>query len=98
MTGRNEARAIGTTGELVLSHTQGTPIGDLGRCFLPRKITPKAPPIKTQGIKTKVVPLIASSIAWSGDGYWIEPFFGSGVVALNILPQRAIPRSRPVVA
>ncbi len=58
--------------------------------FLPRTIRPKAPPIKTQGIKTKVVPLIARSIIWTGDGRWIEPFLGSAVVALNIAPQRAV--------
>ncbi len=58
--------------------------------LLPRTITPKAPPIKTQGIKTKVVPLIARSILWSGEGAWIEPFFGSGSVALNIKPRNAI--------
>lgn len=58
--------------------------------FLPRTIRPKAPPIKTQGIKTKVVPLIARSILWNGSGRWIEPFLGSGVVALNIAPQRAV--------
>lgn len=58
--------------------------------FLPRSIRPKAPPIKTQGIKTKVVPLIARSIDWDGSGRWIEPFIGSAVVALNIAPQRAL--------
>ena len=58
--------------------------------FLPREVTPKAPPIKMQGIKTKIVPLIARSITWSGEGRWIEPFFGSGVVALNIAPERAL--------
>lgn len=58
--------------------------------FLPRVVIPKAPPIKTQGIKTKLVPLIARSIEWSGEGRWIEPFLGSGVVALNILPYSAI--------
>ena len=57
--------------------------------FLPREINPKAPPLKTQGIKTKLVPLIARSISWPGYGRWIEPFFGSGVVALNIMPRRA---------
>lgn len=58
--------------------------------LLPRTISPKAPPIKTQGIKTKVVPLIARSIEWDGSGRWIEPFIGSAVVALNIAPQRAL--------
>lgn len=57
--------------------------------FLPRTVRPKAPPIKTQGIKTKVVPLIARSIQWSGDGRWIEPFLGSGAVAFNVAPKRA---------
>lgn len=58
--------------------------------FLPRTIRPKAPPIKTQGIKTKLVPLIARSIAWNGQGRWIEPFLGSAVVALNVAPKRAL--------
>jgi DNA adenine methylase len=57
---------------------------------LPRTVAPKAPPIKTQGIKTKLVPLIARSIRWNGEGRWIEPFLGSGVVALNIAPKRAV--------
>ena len=57
---------------------------------LPRTIRSKAPPIKTQGIKTKVVPLIARSIEWDGDGRWIEPFIGSAVVALNVAPKRAL--------
>lgn len=57
--------------------------------LLPRDLKPKAPPLKTQGIKTKLVPLIARSVSWRGRGRWIEPFFGSGVVALNIMPNRA---------
>lgn len=57
---------------------------------LPRLVRPKAPPIKTQGIKTKLVPLIARSVSWTGEGRWIEPFLGSGVVALNIAPDRAL--------
>ncbi len=48
------------------------------------------PPIKSQGIKTKLVPFIASNITWSGAGRWIEPFLGSGVVLFNIQPQHAI--------
>ena len=50
------------------------------------------PPIKCQGIKTKLVPFIFSSIEWSdcGKGRWIEPFFGSGVVAFNLRPERAL--------
>lgn len=49
------------------------------------------PPIKCQGIKTKLVPFILSSLCWNGErGCWIEPFIGSGVVALNLAPQRAL--------
>lgn len=58
--------------------------------FLPRDIAPKAPPIKTQGIKTKLVPLIGRSVTWDGCGRWVEPFVGSCVVALNIAPNRAL--------
>jgi DNA adenine methylase len=48
------------------------------------------PPIKCQGIKTKLVPFIAESIEWNGHGRWIEPFAGSGVVAFSLAPQAAI--------
>ena len=37
------------------------------------------PPIKCQGIKTKLIPLIKRTVDWSFDGTWIEPFMGSGV-------------------
>jgi DNA adenine methylase len=40
------------------------------------------PPIKSQGIKTKLVPWIME-IAPKTDGKWIEPFLGTGVVAFN---------------
>lgn len=48
------------------------------------------PPIKTQGIKTKLVQWIKSIIPEDFNGVWIEPFMGSGVVAFNIIPQKAI--------
>ncbi len=50
------------------------------------------PPIKCQGIKTKLVPFILSQIVWqeTSDATWIEPFLGSGVVAFNRLPDRAL--------
>ena len=48
------------------------------------------PPIKTQGIKTKLVQWIKSVIPDNFDGVWIEPFMGSGVVAFNVIPKRAI--------
>lgn len=44
------------------------------------------PPIKSQGIKTKLVPWINDVIAQSGipvESNWIEPFFGTGVVGFN---------------
>jgi DNA adenine methylase len=48
------------------------------------------PPIKCQGIKTKLVPYITRSILWEGNGLWIEPFMGSGVVLFNVQPKKAI--------
>ena len=52
----------------------------------------KAPPLKCQGIKTKLVLFIFGSIEWipTNEALWIEPFIGSGVVALNLAPQRAL--------
>lgn len=45
------------------------------------------PPVKSQGIKTKLVPWINDIILQSGidveNANWIEPFFGTGVVGLN---------------
>lgn len=40
------------------------------------------PPIKSQGIKTKLVPWIME-VAPKVSGRWIEPFLGTGVVAFN---------------
>lgn len=59
--------------------------------MLPKHLSrAKAPPIKCQGIKTKLVPFILSSIQWNGQGRWVEPFLGSGVVAFNLVPPRAL--------
>ncbi len=59
--------------------------------FLPKNINHLiVPPIKCQGIKTKLVQFIASNILWDGSGRWIEPFLGSGVVLFNIRPKRAL--------
>lgn len=47
------------------------------------------PPIKSQGIKTKLVPWINDLVLQSGlniqNSNWIEPFFGTGVVGLNTI-------------
>ena len=48
------------------------------------------PPIKIQGIKTKLVPVIRENINMKTKAVWIEPFMGSGVVGFNIAPERAI--------
>lgn len=49
------------------------------------------PPIKSQGIKTKLVPWINDMILRSGidldTANWIEPFFGTGVVGFNSVTQ-----------
>ena len=41
------------------------------------------PPIKSQGIKTKLVPWIREILP-NKNGTWIEPFLGTGVVAFNM--------------
>ena len=47
------------------------------------------PPIKSQGIKTKLVPWIME-LAPKVSGRWIEPFLGTGVVAFNSGYKQAI--------
>jgi DNA adenine methylase len=51
---------------------------------------PLVPPIKCQGIKTKLVKDVARLVGEMPQGRWIEPFCGSGVVALNLQPKRAL--------
>jgi DNA adenine methylase len=48
------------------------------------------PPIKCQGIKTKLVPLILVNAENVTGGKWIEPFMGSCVVGLNARRNRAL--------
>lgn len=48
------------------------------------------PPIKCQGIKTKLVSFILENIRWNGQGRWVEPFLGSGVVLFSVQPKRAL--------
>lgn len=47
------------------------------------------PPIKSQGIKTKLVPWIRAILPPTR-GRWIEPFLGTGVVAFNMAQRRAV--------
>ena len=54
------------------------------------KLPTYVPPIKCQGIKTKLVPLILDNIQRDPEGLWIEPFLGSGAVVLNVLPKKAL--------
>lgn len=48
------------------------------------------PPLKIQGIKTKIVPAIRENIKYGDDICWVEPFMGSGAVGFNVAPKRAI--------
>jgi DNA adenine methylase len=48
------------------------------------------PPIKSQGIKTKLVPWVKSIIPDGFEGVWIEPFMGTGAVAFNLAPTHAL--------
>ena len=49
------------------------------------------PPIKSQGIKTKLVPWIKDLVNIANQkGKWIEPFLGTGVVAFNSGYKKAI--------
>lgn len=53
-------------------------------------MTVKVPPIKCQGIKTKLVEWIKDHSSLDKNGAWIEPFMGSGVVGFNMRPGRAV--------
>lgn len=48
------------------------------------------PPIKIQGIKTKLIPFISEHINLQPNTVWYEPFMGSGVVGFNLAPKDAI--------
>lgn len=47
------------------------------------------PPLKCQGIKTKLVPWIREVVG-NRFARWVEPFMGSGVVGFNMHPRSAI--------
>ena len=48
------------------------------------------PPIKSQGIKTKLVQWISSNVKEIEFDRWVEPFMGTGVVAFNVQPKKAL--------
>jgi len=50
----------------------------------------RVPPIKCQGIKTKLVHWIKHNLPESLNGTYYEPFLGSGVVAFNVRPLKAL--------
>jgi DNA adenine methylase len=54
------------------------------------KTTLLVPPIKCQGIKTKLVAEIQKLVAGESFDRWVEPFCGSGVVAFNMQPKKAL--------
>lgn len=53
-------------------------------------MTVNVPPLKCQGIKTKLVEWIKDHAILEKEGAWIEPFMGSGAVGFNIRPNRAV--------
>jgi DNA adenine methylase len=48
------------------------------------------PPIKSQGIKTKLVEWISLNVKEMDFERWVEPFMGTGVVAFNVRPKKAL--------
>ena len=48
------------------------------------------PPIKSQGIKTKLVDWISANVETLKYDRWVEPFMGTGVVAFNVRPKKAL--------
>ena len=48
------------------------------------------PPIKSQGIKTKLVDWISANVQQVSYDRWVEPFMGTGVVAFNVRPKSAL--------
>lgn len=48
------------------------------------------PPIKSQGIKTKLVTWIKENVESIKYDRWVEPFMGTGVVSFNVRPKKAL--------
>ncbi len=51
---------------------------------------PLVPPLKCQGIKTKLVGEISALAGTRGFHRWVEPFCGSCAVAFNVQPKKAL--------
>ncbi len=51
---------------------------------------PLVPPLKCQGIKTKLVGEISKLVQAQAFGRWVEPFCGSCVVPFNVQPKKAL--------
>ena len=49
-----------------------------------------APPIKSQGIKTRLVDWIRECTETQSYERWVEPFAGTGAVAFNVRPGKAL--------
>lgn len=74
--------------ELYILSTGGLLLRQLQDKIMETKVI--VPPIKCQGIKTKLVPFIREHVKRNENGLWIEPFVGTGVVAFNMKPKRAL--------
>lgn len=48
------------------------------------------PPIKCQGIKSKLADWILDNVLLKKGEKWVEPFMGSGVVGFNLMPENAL--------
>jgi DNA adenine methylase len=58
---------------------------------LPNSVV-RIPPLKSQGIKSKLVPWIRDQVPGGFSGAWIEPFMGTGAVGLNIAHAINVPQ------
>jgi DNA adenine methylase len=82
----NRIRAVG--------HAAGAPARARALSKVPARVEALmkifVPPIKCQGIKTKLVQWIVENVSLANSERWIEPFMGSGVVGFNLRPRQAI--------
>lgn len=55
------------------------------------------PPIKIQGIKTKMVSFIKENVILPENAVWVEPFMGSGVVGFNKREKSCLKETMPII-